>query len=138
MPQKHVMLAPLLHFGTISHFLVTLSPFVSLIIASSLGTLAMAFVETDWLPERSVASGLWKLRVWAPSEQGRGKVQAQWAATDVWMAMRTTVAANSVPTSSDKQKARPQDQLGSNCCHVDFSFSQILWGCSFPKNQLLI
>ena len=44
--------------------------------------------EADWFSERKLAVGLLKLRVWAPSSQGKGKVQAQWVATDVWLGAR--------------------------------------------------
>ena len=45
--------------------------------------------ETDWLAGHVFSlGGSVKLRVWPPSDPG--KVQSQWSALDLWIAMRQT------------------------------------------------
>ena len=57
--------------------------------------------EVDWRAEHAlVCGGAISLRVWPA--QSQGKVQAQWAAVDLWVAMRE---ASTMATAAEKQKS---------------------------------
>lgn len=59
------------------------------------------FLETDWLTERLLPVGPLRIRVWPSSDVA--KVQAQWAAVDVWLGLKGIFHSVS---GSEKQKAR--------------------------------
>ena len=61
------------------------------------------FSEFDWHPENTIQCDSHAIRCF-PSQSER--VQTQWVAVDVWLAMRETGSSMTMLTAADKQKAR--------------------------------
>ena len=79
------------------------------------------FLETDWLTERFLVAGPLRIRVWPSRDVA--KVQAQWAAVDVWLGLKGIFREVS---SSEKQKAR----YLTSSLRIDFLFflvAKIKW-----------
>ena len=59
--------------------------------------------EFDWHPENTIQCDSHAIRCF-PSQSER--VQTQWVAVDVWLAMRETGSSMTTLTAAEKQKAR--------------------------------
>ncbi len=83
----------------------------------------MDFKESDWQPERSLVLGPLRLQVW-PARDDK-VVQSQWAAVEMWVAMRSTSLDL---TSNQKQKARHSLEIGVRSFKFRYCFALIVRG----------
>ena len=82
--------------------------------------------EFDWHPENTIQCDSHAIRCF-PSQSER--VQTQWVAVDVWLAMRETGSSMTTLTAAEKQKAR--DLITLNLIFFLGGGAKNDWGCFF-------